>query len=143
MAVAGDTERDIAMREVETEAHKLLPQYATQCGGDHFSKALEYDELRFFRKDRPRMYRIQQYKGLKVKVSLFMASPAEKLNGLAWKALVSFDASVGRSYERLYMEQVGKPPGFQASSGQPNGHHGVTSSPALTSASSGRSMGAS
>jgi hypothetical protein len=28
-----------------------------------------------------------------------------------------FEVSVGRTYERLYTEQVGKRPGFQASSG--------------------------
>ena len=114
---AGDPERAIALREIRAEADRLLPQYFTQCGEDHFSHVLEHDELRFFKPNRPLLYRLEQYKGLRVEISVFMPSSAEKLNGQDWKALVTYEARAGRDYERLYREAVGRPPGFDVSSG--------------------------
>jgi hypothetical protein len=116
-AQAADTEHAIAKREMQAEAARRLPQYFTTCGEDAFSLVLEYDEVRVYQPQRPRLYRLVQYKNLRIDIMDYLPTPAEKLNGRAWKASVLYHGSASRSYERLYREAKGQAPGFYAPSG--------------------------
>jgi hypothetical protein len=73
------------------EAKKLLDTLFTKCGEDHFSK-------RTFHYKSGTAYVIGQYKELAGHAKLYPLSKADSLNGIEWKAVVQFTASVGREF---------------------------------------------
>lgn len=79
-----------AEQEMEAEARKLLPTFFTKCGDDYFSKQT-------FRGN-PDAYIIGQYKELTPRVTSHSLSKADPLNGIEWKGVIHFTASVMREF---------------------------------------------
>jgi hypothetical protein len=80
-------------QEMAAEAKKLLDTLFTKGGEHHFSKRI----LIFKYKTRT-AYVIGQYKKLVAHAKLYPLSKADPLNGIEWKAVVQFTASVGREF---------------------------------------------
>jgi hypothetical protein len=77
-------------QEMEAEARRLLPTFFTKCGDDYFSKQT-------FRGN-PNTYIIGQYKELTPRVISHPLSKADPLNGIEWKGIIQFTASVMREF---------------------------------------------
>jgi hypothetical protein len=77
-------------QEMEAEARRLLPTFFTKCGDDYFSKQT-------FRGN-PDTYIIGQYKDLTPRIISHSLSKADPLNGIEWKGVIQFTASVMREF---------------------------------------------
>jgi hypothetical protein len=77
-------------QEIEAEAHKLLPALFTKCGEDYFSKQT-------FR-DNPDTYIIGQFKELTTRVTPYPLTKVDPLNGIEWKGIIHFTATVMREF---------------------------------------------
>jgi hypothetical protein len=77
-------------QEIEAEAQKLLPTFFTKCGDDYFSKQT-------FRGN-PDTYIIGQYKELTTRVTSYPLTKADPLNGIEWKGIIHFTATVKREF---------------------------------------------
>jgi hypothetical protein len=77
-------------QEMEAEARKLLPTFFTKCGDDYFSKQTFQGN--------PDTYIIGQYKELTPRVTSYSLSKADLLNGIEWKGIIHFTASVTREF---------------------------------------------
>jgi hypothetical protein len=77
-------------QEIEAEAQNLLSTYFTKCGDDYFSKQTFQGN--------PDAYIIGQYKELATRVMSHPLSQADLLNGIEWKGIVQFTATVMREF---------------------------------------------
>jgi hypothetical protein len=77
-------------QEIEAEAQKLLPTYFTKCGDDYFSKQTF--------EGNPDTYIIGQYKELTTRIISHSLSQADSLNGIEWKGIIQFTATVMREF---------------------------------------------
>jgi hypothetical protein len=91
LLVAGIAVAATPEQEMHAEAKKLLDSLFTKCGEDHFSK-------RTFHYKSGTAWVISQYKELVAHAKLYPLSKADALNGIEWKAVVQFTASVGREF---------------------------------------------
>jgi hypothetical protein len=77
--------------EIEAEAKKLFTTLFIKCGEDYFSK-------RTFKYKSGTAYILSQYKELAPRVKSNPLSKTDPLNGVEWKGVIRFTASVGRQF---------------------------------------------
>ena len=96
--------------ELAAEALKIQAHYFTHCGDDWYAQFpsqsvgggyVQVTEKHYQRRPAQQSAVFRQYKDLTMAVRLEDLSYADQLNGIAWRGVVSFHASVQREFNAL------------------------------------------